>query len=172
MTRIVLASASPRRRELLRALVPEFDVATSDAPEEFAGSPIDDAERLAEAKAAALAGRFRGALVIGSDTIVFDGDRAYGKPEDAADAARRGTLITVRPIAGAARGGGSTWQSIQRGKAEVESDYLNGEVVLLGRLHGVPTPANELLRAEANEQARQRIVPGTLSAAHLLKRLA
>ncbi len=88
MTRIVLASASPRRRELLRALLPEFDVATSDAPEEFAGSPIDDAERLAEAKAAALAGRFPGALVIGSDTIVFDGDRAYGKPEDAADAAR------------------------------------------------------------------------------------
>lgn len=91
---------------------------------------------------------------------------------DAADAARRGTLITVRPIAGAARGGGSTWQSIQRGKAEVESDYLNGEVVLLGRLHGVATPANELLRGEANRQARERIVPGTLSAADLLKRLA
>lgn len=88
MTRVVLASASPRRRELLRALLPEFDAAASDAPEEFTAGPIADAERLAAAKAAALAGRFPGAVVIGSDTIVFDGDQAYGKPDDAADAAR------------------------------------------------------------------------------------
>jgi len=40
------------------------------------------------------------------------------------------------------RGGGSSWQSIVRGTGNIESDYLNGEIVLLGRLHGVPTPAN------------------------------
>jgi len=99
--------------------------------------------------------------------------RAAGIPfvGDEADARRRGRIITVRPIAGATRGGGSTWQSIQRGKLEVESDYLNGEVVLLGRLHGVPTPVNELLRATANRHAREGVAPGTVSAAELLARL-
>ena len=88
VTRVVLASASPRRRELLRALLPAFDVAASDAPEPFENSPIEDAERLALAKAGALTDAFPGALLIGADTIVFDGATAYAKPEDAADAVR------------------------------------------------------------------------------------
>ncbi len=40
----------------------------------------------------------------------------------------------------------STWQSVARGSGSVETDYLNGEVVLLGRLHGIPTPANYVIQ--------------------------
>ena len=55
-----------------------------------------------------------------------------------------------RVLAGAARPMGnrsptSTWQSLARGTGSIEVDYLNGEIVLLGRLHGVATPVNELL---------------------------
>jgi 2-dehydropantoate 2-reductase len=56
---------------------------------------------------------------------------------EAEDRERRGDLLRLRPIAGQRRGGGSTWQSLERGKGSVETDHLNGEIVLLGRLHGV-----------------------------------
>jgi len=61
------------------------------------------------------------------------------------------------------RGGGSSWQSIARGTGDIESDYLNGEIVLLGRLHGVPTPANEALQALGNEMARTGLGPGSFT---------
>ena len=41
-----------------------------------------------------------------------------------------------------ARTGGSSTQSLARGTGSIETDWLNGEIVLLGRLHGVPMPAN------------------------------
>jgi len=84
------------------------------------------------------------------------------------DAARRGDLLHLRPIAGQARRGGSSWQSLQRGARTIESDYLNGEVVLLGRLHGVPTPVNALLQLVANQMARDGTPPGTMSAEEFL----
>ncbi|OZC73907.1 hypothetical protein CH251_12265 [Rhodococcus sp. 06-462-5] len=46
----------------------------------------------------------------------------------------------------------STWQSVVRGSS-VETDYLNGEIVLLGRLHGIATPVNEALAVAANSVA-------------------
>jgi 2-dehydropantoate 2-reductase len=45
-------------------------------------------------------------------------------------------------VAGAERVGSSSRQSLLRGAGSIETDYLNGEIVLLGRLHGVPTPVN------------------------------
>lgn len=86
MTRIVLASASPRRRELLRALVAGFDVIASDVPEPLTGDAPIDARRLARAKAQAVAQDAPSAVVIGADTIVYDGLRLYGKPLDDDDA--------------------------------------------------------------------------------------
>ena len=56
-----------------------------------------------------------------------------------------GTTLTVLPVAGHTPGRLSTWQSHARG-ASSEIDYLNGEIVLLGRLHGVPTPVNARLQ--------------------------
>ncbi len=83
---IVLGSASPRRRELLGALVPDFSVDRADIVERTDGDPLDDAPRLAREKAEAVAGRHSDVIVIGADTIVHDGARAYGKPSDAEDA--------------------------------------------------------------------------------------
>jgi ketopantoate reductase len=57
------------------------------------------------------------------------------------------------------------------GQGSIEFDYLNGEVVLLGRLHGVPTPANELLQRTAARLAREGAAPGSVRAADLLGRL-
>ena len=88
------------------------------------------------------------------------------------DRARRGDLLTVQPIGGKPRGGGSTWQSLARGTGRTEVDYLNGEIVLLGRLHGVPTPVNELCRQVGNELARSGAAPGTLDVADLEARVA
>ena len=48
-------------------------------------------------------------------------------------------------VPGFDRGGGSTWQSLERGAGDVETAYLNGEIVALGRAHGVPTPINAAL---------------------------
>jgi 2-dehydropantoate 2-reductase len=88
------------------------------------------------------------------------------------DAERRGDRLQQRPINGAARGGGSSWQSLRRGTGSIESDYLNGEIVLLGRLHGVPTPVNAVLQQEANAAARAGIEPQSRRASDLLSRLS
>jgi 2-dehydropantoate 2-reductase len=55
------------------------------------------------------------------------------------------STLTVEPVPGHTGGRLSTWQSFARG-ASSEVDYLNGEVVRLGRRHGVPTPVNERLQ--------------------------
>jgi 2-dehydropantoate 2-reductase len=81
------------------------------------------------------------------------------------DRARRGDLLQMKPIGGKPRGGGSTWQSLARGTGRVEADHLNGEIVLLGRLHGIPTPVNERLRQLANELARSGAAPGSVDVA-------
>jgi len=87
---VILASQSPRRRELLTLVGITHDVRPADIDETyFAGErPSEHAERLARGKADAIAARKPDALVIGSDTIVvLDGD-VLGKPGDDADAAR------------------------------------------------------------------------------------
>lgn len=71
-------------------------------------------------------------------------------------------------INGRMRGGGSTWQSIERGLPSVETDYLNGEIVRLGRLYGVPTPVNTAIQTRMREITRRRRTPGTLDPADLL----
>lgn len=76
------------------------------------------------------------------------------------DSLRRGELLKIGPIQGAERAGGSSWQSLARATGEIETDYLSGEIVLQGRLHGVATPVNELLRRLANEMAAKRQAPG------------
>lgn len=86
--RLVLASQSPRRRELLAALAPEFEVAPADLEETMTGHARADAVRLSLEKAWAIAAKQPGTVVVGSDTIVHLGGACYGKPADAADAFR------------------------------------------------------------------------------------
>jgi 2-dehydropantoate 2-reductase len=83
----------------------------------------------------------------------------------------RNDAIRPRAVAGKRRPGGSTWQSLARGTGSVETDWLNGEVVLLGRRHGVAAPVNELLQRLASELARGGRPPGCLAEADLFARL-
>ncbi len=85
---------------------------------------------------------------------------------EAEDHERRGDHLRLEPVAGATRGGGSTWQSLARG-VPVETDYLNGEIAVLGRLHGVRTPANARVQALMSDAH----APGELTAAQLLSEL-
>ncbi|MBF4577183.1 ketopantoate reductase family protein [Frondihabitans sp. VKM Ac-2883] len=83
-------------------------------------------------------------------------------PSDAAEAERRGNAFDIRPVPGAPDElGGSSWQSVQRG-GSIETDYLNGEIALLARLHGRTAPLN------AEVQRLARVGPG---AADELRRL-
>jgi len=81
---LLLASASPRRRELLAALGVSFEVRPADVDESPrpGESPWATAERLAASKAAAVAGGRPDALVLAADTVVIVGDRDLGKPRD------------------------------------------------------------------------------------------
>lgn len=96
---IVLASASPRRQELLRQIGCEFRVVVSDA-EELADdgiSPdrlaVENARRKAEDVAAKEGGNVP---VLGADTVVAFDEKILGKPKDAADAARMLRLLSGR----------------------------------------------------------------------------
>ena len=77
----------------------------------------------------------------------------------------------MHEVAGEPRPGGSTWQSLRRGAGSIETDYLNGEIVLLGRVHGIPTPANETVQALANELSRNGKGPGGVSVDDVLARI-
>ena len=94
----------------------------------------------------------------------------YASQEE--DDARRGHHLHPTEVVGYERGGSSTWQSLARSEGSTEVDYLNGEVVLLGRLHGVPTPVNELLQRLVNQMARARSRPGTMTPEEVLSLLS
>jgi 2-dehydropantoate 2-reductase len=85
--------------------------------------------------------------------------------------AERRTAMKATSIAGRQAHGSSTWQSFARGDRATEVDWLNGEVVLLGRLHGVPTPVNEMLCAVAREAAGNGGTPRSVPIDDLLRRL-
>jgi septum formation protein len=87
LIRIVLASGSPRRRALLRALGINFEIVVSDAEERFEGEPAAMVVTNARAKRDDVAGRLDfPALVIAADTLVFLGNRVLGKPMDSDEA--------------------------------------------------------------------------------------
>ena len=75
-------------------------------------------------------------------------------------------------VPGHKRHGGSSLQSILRRTGDIETDFLNGEIVLLGRLHGVPTPANAVVQAVGNDLVRGELAAGELTVAALQARIA
>jgi len=88
------------------------------------------------------------------------------------DLARRGDALTIQPVGNEPhRSGGSSWQSLQRGTGTIETDQLTGEIVLLGRLHGVATPANRALQEIAARMARAGEPPASRSEADVLESL-
>ncbi len=95
---LVLASASPRRQELLRNVGISFDVQPAQIPEDpIAGENARDcAERLAREKALAIAKERPKDVVLGADTVVVVDGQILGKPTDAADAARMLRMLSGR----------------------------------------------------------------------------
>ena len=88
--------------------------------------------------------------------------------EDVNEVQARWQQLDLQPIAGRERAGSSTRQSIARGMPTVETDYLNGEIALLGRLHRVATPINDALCELSARHVRERRAPQTLPAGEVL----
>ncbi len=71
--------------------------------------------------------------------------------------------LSMEEVHGERHRGGSSWQSLVRGTGSIEAAYLNGEIALLGRLHGVPTPVNATLQRLALRAAREGAGPGSMT---------
>ena len=95
--KIILASASPRRRELLARVVKDFEIipATGEERADLSLPPEQIACALAERKCSEVFEKYPDCAVIGCDTVVYYNGKILGKPEDAADAAQ-----TLRMLSG------------------------------------------------------------------------
>jgi septum formation protein len=96
--KLILASASPRRQELLRAVGLHYEVHPANIAETLRpGEPaLEYALRLAQEKAQKVAEQFPGEFVLGADTIVVVDDQVLGKPIDADDAVRMLRMLSGR----------------------------------------------------------------------------
>lgn len=98
MTPIILASNSPRRKELLRQIGLDFTSAPADVDESMLSHELPEsyAMRVALDKARVAAGRVGSGIVVGADTIVVLDDAVFGKPVDAHDAERMLAALSGR----------------------------------------------------------------------------
>jgi len=96
----------------------------------------------------------------GEDALAAAGIAVASKEEDRA---RRADHLQMRNTESGQWSGGSSWQSLARGTGSIEAEFLNGEVVLLGALHGVPTPVNALLQHMAVQAALEGRPPASWS---------
>jgi len=103
-------------------------------------------------------------------TVLDAAGIAYASEEESAEI--RGDRVRIHPVNGSPRGGGSSWQSLTRGTGSIEADFLNGEIALLGRMHGVPAPVNEVLQRLANQAARERRAPESTTPGEVMAILA
>ncbi len=96
LPKLILASGSPRRAEILRFVGWEFEKHVADVDEtEFAGeNPADYVQRLAKTKAETVAANYENRLVLGADTIVVIDGQIVGKPKDLDDARRMLRLLS------------------------------------------------------------------------------
>lgn len=93
---IILASASPRRQELLSLYGLPFEVAPSLADETAEGNGLKRVEALARLKCEEVLSRYPGRMVLGADTLVCVDGEIMGKPRDGEDAARMLSLLSGR----------------------------------------------------------------------------
>lgn len=96
MKKIILASASPRRKELLGIAGVDFEIITKDVDESVpeGTEPHEAAIMTAKKKALAVAAEHREAVVIGADTIVVADGRILGKPKDKTEAFSMLTMLS------------------------------------------------------------------------------
>ncbi|HXA74893.1 MAG TPA: 2-dehydropantoate 2-reductase N-terminal domain-containing protein [Acidimicrobiales bacterium] len=102
----------------------------------------------------------------GKEALAAAGIEAVSSEEDHK---RRGDHLQMAATASGEWQGGSSWQSLARGAGSIEAEYLNGEIALLGGLHGVPTPVNELLERLALQAASKGTPPGSMRLEDLSK---
>jgi 2-dehydropantoate 2-reductase len=138
---------------------------------QFGSRAVEDIMRLKYAKLLLNLANVVGALFIDGPQLSAVEERVRAEGEavlqaasiahddpHASDRQTRWKDLGVAAIEGRIRGGSSTWQSLKRGSRShpptIETDYLNGEISLLGRLHGVPTPLNDALCRLADRHAR------------------
>ena len=93
---LILASSSPRRRELLEGMGLAFQVAEAQVDENHPGEPKAVVRHLAQLKARDVARRFPEGAILGADTLVSLDGQALGKPRDLADAARMLRMLSGR----------------------------------------------------------------------------
>lgn len=93
--------------------------------------------------------------------------------DDASEAAERAAGgMEIGEVPGQPEGlGGSTWQSLARGTGDVETDYLNGEIALIARRHGLPAPINATVARLARRAAAEGRAPGDVTADELARLL-
>ncbi|WP_308389734.1 nucleoside triphosphate pyrophosphatase [Acidithiobacillus sp. AMEEHan] len=141
MPQLILASASPRRRELLAQLgyAPELRPTSIDESRRDGEPPVQFVRRLAREKARAALHSGETALVLGADTLVCLGDRVFGKPTDAAEAREIYAALAGRwhrvLTAVAITDGQRVWQTLSRNgvflrrisAAEADSYWASGE---------------------------------------------
>ena len=94
--RLVLASASPRRVELLRTITEDFEIIPSSFEEKGGGDPVSTVSAFARGKAENVFQQNPNALVLGADTVVALDGVIFGKPKDEADARRMLKLLSGR----------------------------------------------------------------------------
>jgi 2-dehydropantoate 2-reductase len=79
------------------------------------------------------------------------------------ESAARAAGFTLKPVAGVDEFvGGSTWQSLQRGTRNIETDYLNGEIVMIAHRIGIEAPINEQLAILGRRAAAIGAKPGDI----------
>jgi septum formation protein len=118
LPKLILASASPRRSEILASVGWEFSKHVADIDEtELEGEPARDyVERLAREKAAVVAAEYPGGIVLGADTTVVIGEQMLAKPLDFEDARRM-----LRMLAG-------NWHEVLTGVAVAEHGEIRSDV--------------------------------------------
>lgn len=84
----------------------------------------------------------------------------------------RRKVMKRTPIEGITLHGSSSVQSLLRGTGSIETNFLNGEIVLLGRQHGIPTPINEIFVSISQEMVRDKSAPGSFPVAEVERRVA
>jgi len=96
LPKLVLASGSPRRKEILTSVGWPFEAITAgiDETQKSGEKPLDYVQRLAREKAEAVAAKLESGLVLGADTTVVVGDNLLGQPTDDSDARRMLKLLS------------------------------------------------------------------------------
>ncbi|HVE58120.1 MAG TPA: Maf family protein [Pyrinomonadaceae bacterium] len=141
LPKLILASGSPRRAEILTSVGWEFTKDSADIDEtELTGElPEDYVQRLAKEKAETVAQKYTDAIILGADTTVVIDDQIIGKPVDLADAKRM-----LKMLAG-------NWHEVLTGVAIVEVSSLRSQIPSLKSVAGIQRTRVKFAEMSKNE---------------------